>query len=77
MVLEKGVDEGRILFLTLIAAPEGIHRICRAFPRVKVRAPDRALHMEWNGLHRSATHERCRVGTWLGLLNLRRPTTNL
>jgi len=37
VVLEKGVDEGRILFLTLIAAPEGIHRICRSFPRVKVR----------------------------------------
>ena len=36
VILGKGVDEGRILFLTLIAAPEGIHRICRTFPRVKV-----------------------------------------
>ena len=48
MVLEKGVDEGRILFLTLIAAPEGIHRICRAFPRVKVRAWSCPTYgMEW------------------------------
>ena len=37
VILGKGVDEGRILFLTLIAAPEGIHRICRTFPRVKVQ----------------------------------------
>ncbi|KAK9826746.1 hypothetical protein WJX81_004221 [Elliptochloris bilobata] len=36
VILGKGVDEGRILFLTLIAAPEGVHRICRTFPRVKV-----------------------------------------
>eukprot|EP00887_Chlorella_sp_A99_P005349 scaffold1.g5349.t1 len=36
VLLEKGVEEGKILFLTLIAAPEGIHRICRQFPRLKV-----------------------------------------
>lgn len=42
-MLEKGVEEGRILFLTLIAAPEGIHRICRTFPRVKVGCPAPAL----------------------------------
>ena len=36
MLLSKGVEEGKILFLTLIAAPEGIHRICSAFPRVKL-----------------------------------------
>ncbi len=36
VLLSKGVDEGKILFLSLIAAPEGIHRICAAFPRVKV-----------------------------------------
>jgi uridine kinase len=36
VLLEKGVDEGKILFLTLIAAPEGIHKICAQFPRAKV-----------------------------------------
>ena len=36
MVLSKGVDEGKILFLSLIAAPEGIHVVCKKFPRVKV-----------------------------------------
>lgn len=36
VLLEKGVEEGRILFLTLIAAPEGIHRVCRAYPRIKI-----------------------------------------
>ena len=28
--------EGKILFLTLIAAPEGVHKICGTFPRVKL-----------------------------------------
>ena len=36
VLLSKGVEEGKILFLSLIAAPEGIHRICAAFPRAKV-----------------------------------------
>ena len=36
VLLSRGVDEGRILMLTLIAAPEGIHRVCRAFPRVRL-----------------------------------------
>ena len=36
VLLDRGVEEGRILFLTLIAAPEGIHRVCRAFPRVRL-----------------------------------------
>jgi uridine kinase len=36
VLLDKGVDEGRILFLTLIAAPEGIHRVCGAYPRLKL-----------------------------------------
>ncbi len=34
--MSKGVDEGKILFLSLIAAPEGIHMVCKKFPRVKV-----------------------------------------
>ena len=28
ILLEKGVKENKILFLSLIAAPEGIHKIC-------------------------------------------------
>ena len=36
MLLDKGVLEDRIVFLSLIAAPEGIHRICKKFPRMKV-----------------------------------------
>ncbi len=36
VLLSKGVEEGRILFLTLIAAPEGIHNICQRFPRLKL-----------------------------------------
>ena len=36
VLLDRGVDEGRILFLTLIAAPEGIHRVCGSFPRLKL-----------------------------------------
>jgi uridine kinase len=36
VLLSKGVAEGKILFLSLIAAPQGITRICTEFPRVKV-----------------------------------------
>eukprot|EP00884_Botryococcus_braunii_P007943 jgi/Botrbrau1/1714/Bobra.116_2s0056.1 len=36
VLLSKGVDEAKILFLTLIAAPEGIHNICGRFPRLKL-----------------------------------------
>lgn len=36
VLLEKGVSEGKILFLTLVAAPEGIHALCRRFPGMKV-----------------------------------------
>ncbi|KAK9820274.1 hypothetical protein WJX72_008479 [[Myrmecia] bisecta] len=36
ILLERGVQEGRILFLSLVAAPEGVHKVCREFPRVKV-----------------------------------------
>ena len=36
VVLSKGVCEGKILFLSLIAAPEGVHTVCSKFPRVKV-----------------------------------------
>ena len=36
MLLSKGVEESKILLLTLIAAPEGIHRVCEVFPLVKI-----------------------------------------
>ena len=36
VLLDKGVDEGKILFLSIIAAPEGVHKICGQFPRSKV-----------------------------------------
>jgi uridine kinase len=36
VLLDKGVLEGKILFLTLIAAPEGIHALCKRFPAMKV-----------------------------------------
>ena len=36
VLLAKGVRQDKILFLSLIAAPEGIHKICAAFPQVKV-----------------------------------------
>lgn len=36
VLLLKGVQEDKILFLSLIAAPEGINKICSEFPRVKV-----------------------------------------
>ena len=35
VLLGKGVEEGKILFLTLIAAPEGLTNICRRYPKVR------------------------------------------
>jgi uracil phosphoribosyltransferase len=35
VLLEKGVEEGKIFFLTLIAAPEGLTNICRRYPKVR------------------------------------------
>ena len=36
VLLEKGVLESKMLFLTLIAAPEGIKAICCRFPKITV-----------------------------------------
>jgi uridine kinase len=36
VLLEKGVQESNILFLTLIAAPDGIHTVCKQYPALKV-----------------------------------------
>eukprot|EP00249_Psilotum_nudum_P007461 c20575_g1_i1 orf=160-1632(+) len=36
LLLQKGVPESHIIFLNLISAPEGIHAVCKNFPRLKV-----------------------------------------
>lgn len=36
ILLEKGVLEHKILFLTLIAAPEGIHSLLKKYPKMKL-----------------------------------------
>ncbi|KAL9157390.1 hypothetical protein ABFS82_08G002400 [Erythranthe guttata] len=36
VLLSKGVAESNIIFLNLIAAPEGIHTVCSKFPRLKI-----------------------------------------
>lgn len=36
VLLSKGVPESNIIFLNLIAAPEGIHAVCKSFPRLKI-----------------------------------------
>ena len=46
VLLGHGVDEGKLLFLTVIAAPEGIHRLCRRFPRMKLLTSEIDAGME-------------------------------
>lgn len=36
VLLSKGVEESKILFLCLIAAPAGIHQLCGKYPALKV-----------------------------------------
>ncbi|KAL0381811.1 UNVERIFIED_CONTAM: Uridine kinase-like protein 1, chloroplastic [Sesamum angustifolium] len=36
LLIQKGVPESHIIFLNLISAPEGIHRVCKRFPLVKI-----------------------------------------
>ncbi|CAD6218624.1 unnamed protein product [Miscanthus lutarioriparius] len=36
LLIRKGVPEGRIIFLNLISAPEGIQCICKRFPSLKI-----------------------------------------
>eukprot|EP00252_Welwitschia_mirabilis_P018917 TRINITY_DN4240_c0_g3_i1.p1 TRINITY_DN4240_c0_g3~~TRINITY_DN4240_c0_g3_i1.p1 ORF type:complete len:493 (+),score=107.02 TRINITY_DN4240_c0_g3_i1:308-1786(+) len=36
LLLQKGVPESQIIFLNLISAPEGIHLVCKRFPRLKI-----------------------------------------
>ncbi|KAF7838182.1 uridine kinase-like protein 1, chloroplastic [Senna tora] len=36
LLIRKGVPETQIIFLNLISAPEGIHRVCTRFPHLKI-----------------------------------------
>ncbi|GLT33101.1 hypothetical protein SLA2020_077150 [Shorea laevis] len=36
LLTQKGVPESHIIFLNLISAPEGIHRVCKRFPLLKI-----------------------------------------
>ncbi|KAH9305108.1 hypothetical protein KI387_009512, partial [Taxus chinensis] len=36
LLIQKGVPESHIIFLNLISAPEGIHTVCKRFPRLKI-----------------------------------------
>ncbi|KAJ3683547.1 hypothetical protein LUZ60_013774 [Juncus effusus] len=36
LLLEKGVPESNIIFLNLISAPQGLHMVCKKFPRMKI-----------------------------------------
>ncbi|KAI6700763.1 hypothetical protein NL676_015087 [Syzygium grande] len=36
LLLSKGVPEANIIFLNLIAAPQGIHVVCKRFPKMKI-----------------------------------------
>ncbi|XP_072971635.1 uridine/cytidine kinase UKL1, chloroplastic-like isoform X5 [Typha angustifolia] len=36
LLIQRGVPENRIIFLNLISAPEGIHRVCKRFPSIKI-----------------------------------------
>jgi uridine kinase len=36
VLLNRGVQQDHVLFLSMVAAPEAIHRLCTAFPAMKV-----------------------------------------
>ncbi|KAL9230050.1 hypothetical protein vseg_005443 [Gypsophila vaccaria] len=36
LLIKKGVPEVNIIFLTLISAPQGVHMVCKSFPRIKI-----------------------------------------
>ncbi|KAG2275079.1 hypothetical protein Bca52824_057634 [Brassica carinata] len=36
LLISKGVPEGNIIFLNLISAPQGVHVVCKKFPRLKI-----------------------------------------
>ncbi|GFS31721.1 uridine kinase-like 4 [Actinidia rufa] len=36
LLIKKGVPESNIIFLNLISAPQGVHMVCKHFPRIKI-----------------------------------------
>ncbi|XP_012462463.1 uridine kinase-like protein 3 [Gossypium raimondii] len=36
LLIKKGVPESNIIFLNLISAPQGVHVVCKSFPRLKI-----------------------------------------
>ncbi|XP_057533501.1 uridine kinase-like protein 3 isoform X1 [Amaranthus tricolor] len=36
LLIKKGVPEVNIIFLNLISAPQGVHMVCKSFPRIKI-----------------------------------------
>ncbi|CAL9780186.1 unnamed protein product [Musa acuminata subsp. burmannicoides] len=36
LLLQKGVQESNIIFLNLISVPQGVHVVCKRFPRIKI-----------------------------------------
>ncbi|CAL5405246.1 unnamed protein product [Camellia sinensis] len=36
LLIKKGVPESNIIFLNLISAPQGVHVVCKRFPRIKI-----------------------------------------
>lgn len=36
LLIRKGVPEPNIIFLNLISAPQGVHVVCKKFPRIKI-----------------------------------------
>ncbi|CAN0879428.1 Uridine kinase-like protein 4 [Linum grandiflorum] len=36
LLVSKGVPESNIIFLNLISAPQGVHVVCKRFPRIKI-----------------------------------------
>ncbi|XP_015574932.1 uridine kinase-like protein 3 isoform X1 [Ricinus communis] len=36
LLIRKGVPEPNIIFLNLISAPQGVHVVCKRFPRIKI-----------------------------------------
>lgn len=36
LIIRKGVPESNIIFLNLISAPQGLHVVCKRFPRIKI-----------------------------------------
>lgn len=49
LLVQKGVPEAHIIFLNLISAPEGIHVVCKRFPKLKIVTSeiDAALNEEY------------------------------